>query len=1189
MYKEELIEKLKNEIHKNIELKEHLEIKKKENNIVQRSCKKIKRNCKFEDITELQFKFLNFLKEDRDEKLIYIKSDRFIGFNNASIESLKRCYRNFIIGTYISLTLIDEEYLYKDCSALKFEIKNIQDTIISYYTYKKLLKTLGEIEINIENNILDICLEFNLELISKIYGKIVTFSDKIINYNELIDCIDSKEKEIKSKLLKIHYIEDFEYLLDFISEKEYSEIKRVYSQKYSIFKKLFIDKDELMNQGICTLDNINRIKNILKESEKDAKKYIKNKYASQFRGIEIYCMKIDFLNKYEYMKEYIKSTYTGENLTLVFEIIKELLDLRVDSLKSEMATKRLNRKKSTLILELGKDYRDINDEIYNAFSLAFLYMFESINSKLSDDKKLNLKDFLKKDGFIDLISRRKMDFKWGTLNGFRNGIINYQLDTNQERLKAQNSDKSSKSKKIDDSNKLSRPVIKSFKIDVLPLNIEAPDIYFLEKNLEEKNCYFPNKIKMKEFDNDILKLLREKLVCSEEILEELIIDELEEDIKLSDVKIENLKKHFIKFSQERFLSNNFEFKYENEDLLLKEIRICFDLRLRYIKYKAISITDTVLCDKFDTEKFFLESILDRLDEILAKLIYCAIDMINEKSSSKNIDLERFIYSEEFMSFLTTTKCPNLQTLSYIEDIFDKITKLEVISQYLEKNPSEEYPGARAIKRKFIIHSGPTNSGKTYGAIEDLKMAKNGVYLAPLRLLAIEVQEKLLDSGVKCSLLTGEEEFNVDDETHISSTIEKTNFSKEFEVAVIDECQMIGDVDRGGSWTNAILGIKSKMIHLCTAPSSVNLLIELIKSCGDEYEVINHKRNTELLMDTEEFNDFSDCKKGDALIVFSKRNVLSVASALLNRGIKSSIIYGSLPYQTRKLQMEKFLNGETDVIVSTDAISMGLNLPIKRVVFIDSRKYDGYVKRKLFTEEVKQIAGRAGRYGIYDIGYVNALENYDEIKSKLNMPYWNIEKAKLNLPESIINIEGDLAENIKLWKEVDNLDGFEKSSVDREISMLKMIDDIGYSDIGNFYKYKLATMYFAENDKMTNLLFQNYLHLYFRELKDEMVKPNLIDYGSDLQSLESYYKSIELYYVFSKTFNLQMDLDWIREEKLTISERINSVLISEIKVHEKKCRVCGKELKWDSIDTICTRCALMTAFGKENSKIRLKIG
>ena len=65
---------------------------------------------------------------------------------------------------------------------------------------------------------------------------------------------------------------------------------------------------------------------------------------------------------------------------------------------------------------------------------------------------------------------------------------------------------------------------------------------------------------------------------------------------------------------------------------------------------------------------------------------------------------------------------------------------------------------------------------------------------------------LLDSGVACSLSTGEEEDRREEDTHVAATAEKLDLKQRYDVAVIDECQMIADAQRGYAWTRAILGV-----------------------------------------------------------------------------------------------------------------------------------------------------------------------------------------------------------------------------------------------------------------------------------------------------------------------------------------------------------------------------------------------
>ena len=115
-------------------------------------------------------------------------------------------------------------------------------------------------------------------------------------------------------------------------------------------------------------------------------------------------------------------------------------------------------------------------------------------------------------------------------------------------------------------------------------------------------------------------------------------------------------------------------------------------------------------------------------------------------------------------------------------------------------PHAWYPEARAMKRKVIFHAGPTNSGKTYHALKAFLSAPSGIYCGPLKLLAVEVNNKANESGTNCDLVTGEErKYALSDELpskHVSCTVEMTQVSAETDVAVIDEIQMMRDPQRG---------------------------------------------------------------------------------------------------------------------------------------------------------------------------------------------------------------------------------------------------------------------------------------------------------------------------------------------------------------------------------------------------------
>ncbi|GLE11100.1 hypothetical protein PINS_up023408 [Pythium insidiosum] len=124
-------------------------------------------------------------------------------------------------------------------------------------------------------------------------------------------------------------------------------------------------------------------------------------------------------------------------------------------------------------------------------------------------------------------------------------------------------------------------------------------------------------------------------------------------------------------------------------------------------------------------------------------------------------------------------------------------------------PHQLYPLANAMQRRIIYHQGPTNSGKTYQALERLKNAgeDGGLYCGPLRLLALEIYERLNMDGVYTSLVTGQEKKIMPHATHVSCTVEMANINRKWDVAVIDEIQLIGDPQRGWAWTRALFGCK----------------------------------------------------------------------------------------------------------------------------------------------------------------------------------------------------------------------------------------------------------------------------------------------------------------------------------------------------------------------------------------------
>lgn len=165
-------------------------------------------------------------------------------------------------------------------------------------------------------------------------------------------------------------------------------------------------------------------------------------------------------------------------------------------------------------------------------------------------------------------------------------------------------------------------------------------------------------------------------------------------------------------------------------------------------------------------------------------------------------------------------------------------------------PHEWFPLARLRKRKIIYHGGPTNSGKTYQAIQRLKQADpeqgGGLYCGPLRLLALEVYENLNKAGVYCNLITGQEQKELPFATHVASTLEMVKLQRAYDVVVVDEIQMICDEQRGHAWTKAVLGLQANEIHLCGGMEAYDIVKQIMDKTGDDFELCKYDRMSTLV-------------------------------------------------------------------------------------------------------------------------------------------------------------------------------------------------------------------------------------------------------------------------------------------------------------------------------------------------------
>ena len=526
-----------------------------------------------------------------------------------------------------------------------------------------------------------------------------------------------------------------------------------------------------------------------------------------------------------------------------------------------------------------------------------------------------------------------------------------------------------------------------------------------------------------------------------------------------------------------------------------------------------------------------EDVCERYEELLEEASKRMLEDYNKKN---NTDFDFYeVVRGNYNTFLNSGVMTVL-TKQHIPKLIG-----EAFEEAFPDNPKDEYMVTRRMKRKIYIHLGDTNTGKTYNAVERLKTAKKGVYLSPLRILALENYDKLNNEGIVCDLMTGEEEIIKENSTHVSCTIEKVNLKQSYDIAVIDEIQMINDTQRGIAWSRAVLGLRCNEIHICGAMNAKELLVKILEDCEDDYEIKEYHRNIPLIVETKNFS-YNDVQEGDAIVVFSKKRVLEIAQDYSNKNIKTSIIYGDLPPEVRKMQYEQFINKENKVLVTTDAIGMGVNLPIRRIIFMSIRKFDGEEVRELTSQEVKQIAGRAGRKGIYDVGYVAGVsDTHNFISRKLEVKDDTIKQAVIGPSEAILTIKSlPLNEKLVLWKTRESkIDYYTKMDISEYLLILEKIKRYKLKEEDQWDLLKVP--FDVASDELMNK-FLEYVDEVFVAKLNEITKPTC--FTGNLDDLEIYYQKINMYYSFSKIFNLKFDVDWVYSERLKVSEDINEILV-----------------------------------------------
>ena len=262
------------------------------------------------------------------------------------------------------------------------------------------------------------------------------------------------------------------------------------------------------------------------------------------------------------------------------------------------------------------------------------------------------------------------------------------------------------------------------------------------------------------------------------------------------------------------------------------------------------------------------------------------------------------------------------------------------------------------KNKITAVLGPTNTGKTFLAIETMLSFDSGMMGFPLRLLAREVYDKVVKKidPNKVALITGEEKIIPANAKYYFCTVESMPVDKFLDFVGIDEIQMCSDHERGHIFTDRLLNLRGEKLTMFMGSNSMRNIIEKLEK---DIEYIDRKRLSKLTYSGHK--KISRIERKSAIIAFSAEEVYAIAELIRRQKGGAAIVMGSLSPKTRNSQVSLYQSGDVDFLVATDAIGMGINMDLNNVYFSNLKKFDGKKLRRLKLSEISQIAGRAGRY------------------------------------------------------------------------------------------------------------------------------------------------------------------------------------------------------------------------------------